>query len=120
MLIRNKKKTRLPTVDEFLTFRPKRLDIEWKENADGLVEIMVPKFKSNFGKSFCKIIKKENTFVANMDKIGSLVWKNCDGLKTVGEILDIAKKDFPDEENIDQRLILFIQQLQSLNYLDLY
>jgi len=113
------KKPRAPTVDEFLKFKPKRNDLEWKENSDGLVKIKIPKFKSNFGKSFVKTIKKDENFTANMDKIGSAVWKECDGVKTVEEILKIVKKNFPKEENIDQRLFLFLQQMHSLSYLDL-
>ena len=112
-----KKKHSLPTVEEMLQFRPKRLDFEWTTNEDGLVQIKVPKFTSNLGKSFCNIIKKDNSFTANMDKIGSVVWKNCNGKNSVKDILDILKKDFPKEENIDNRLFLFLQQMHSLHYI---
>ena len=78
----------------------------------------VPKFKSNLGKSFCKLIKKENMFTANMDRLGSLVWKNCNGKNTVKQILEIVKKEFPEEKDVDQRLFSFIQQIGSLNYID--
>lgn len=120
MLRKNKEKYRPPTAEEFLQYRPKRLDFEWSTNADGFVELKVPKFKGNFGKSFCKVIRKDNTFTANMDKIGTLVWKNCDGRQTVKQILEKLKKEFPNEENIDQRLFLFLQQMNGLNYLDFF
>ena len=120
MLIRkNKKKPKLPTAEEFLQYYPKRRDIEWDKNADGLVELKVPKFKSNFGKSFCNIVRKEETFVAKMDKIGSIVWENCDGKKSVKTILNKVKKAYPDEKNIDQRLFFFLQQMHDINYLNL-
>ncbi|ENO12503.1 Coenzyme PQQ synthesis protein D (PqqD) [Thermoplasmatales archaeon SCGC AB-539-C06] len=121
MRIKNKEKQekyRLPTVEEFLRYRPRRLDFEWSTNVEGLVEMIVPKFKGNLGKSFCKVIRKENMFTANMDRLGSLVWKNCDGERTVGQILEIVKKEFPEEKNTDQRLFSFIQQMESLNYID--
>jgi len=114
-----KKKPLIPTEKEFLKYTPRRVDLEWKVNSEGLVEIKIPKFKSNFGKSFCRVIKKDNYFIGNMDKLGSVVWQNCDGIKAVKNILEIVKKEFPDEKNIDQRLYLFIQQLYSLRYLDL-
>ena len=117
MLRTKKKKHGPPTVEEMLQFRPKRVDFEWITNKEGLVEIKVPKFSSNFGKSFCKVIKKDNYFYANMDKIGSIVWKNCDGGNSVKDILDILKKEFPHEENIDNRLYLFLQQMHSLHYI---
>lgn len=113
MLKRNKL-----TVDEFLQFQPKRLDFEWFTDEEELVRIRVPKFKSKLGKSFCKFIQKENIFTANLDKLGSLVWTNCDGRNTVKQILEILKKEFPKEENIDQRLFLFLQQMRNLNYIN--
>jgi hypothetical protein len=113
-------KRRLPTAEEFLQYVPKRAEFKWSTNEEGLVQIKVPKFKSDFGKSFCKIIKKDGTFTANMDKIGSIVWKNCDGKNTVKDILEITKKEYPKEEDIDQRLFLFLQQMQSLGYINLF
>ena len=109
----------LPEAVRLVTSEGLNTYIEWSTNEKGLVEIKTPKFKSNFGKSFCKVIKKDNSFTANMDKLGSLVWKNCNGNKTVKEILDLMKKEFPKEENLDQRLILFLQQMHSLNYINL-
>ena len=103
----NKVKYQIPTVEEFLRFRPKRLDFNWSINEEGLVELIVPKFKSKIGKSLCTWIKKENFFIAKMDKIGSIVWANSDGSKTVEQILHVLKKEFPNELNIDQRLFLF-------------
>jgi len=81
------------------------------------VVITVPKFTSNFGKSFCKVLKRDNTFKANLDKLGSSIWKQCDGTTSVKEILDVVTKEFPDGKNIDQRLFLFIQQLRALCYI---
>ena len=115
---KNKQQYRPPTVDEFLQFRPQQLDFEWFADEEGLVKLKVPKFKSNFGKSFCRVIRKDNSFTANLDKLGSLVWKNCNGKNTVKQILKIIKKEFPKEENIDQRLFLFLQQMKNLKYID--
>jgi hypothetical protein len=98
-------------------YTPKRIEFPWSTSDDGLVTIMVPKFTSNIGKSFCRVLKKENTFEAHLDKLGSAIWKQCDGTNLVKDILAVVTKEFPDEKNIDQRLFLFIQQLRVLNYL---
>jgi len=118
LIINKKEKRRLPTVDEFLQYQPKHAEMEWTTNSEELVEIKVPKFATNIGKSFCKITRKEDYFTANMDKLGSLVWKNCNGKNRVQDILEIVKKEFPKEKNIDQRLFLFLQQLQNLHYIN--
>jgi len=105
-------------IENFLYFKPRRLDFEWYINDDGLVRIKVPKFRSKFGKSFCKIIRKEDNFIANLDAIGSSVWKQCDGRKNIKQIFETLKKEFPNEENIEQRLIYFISQMNALDYID--
>jgi Coenzyme PQQ synthesis protein D (PqqD) len=81
------------------------------------VVITVPKFAGKLGKSFCKTLKRDNTFKANLDTLGSTIWKQCDGIKTVKEILDVVTREFPHEKNIDQRLFLFLQQLRALGYI---
>ncbi len=111
------KKSRLPTAEEFLSFVPIRAELKWSLNADDVVEIIVLKFKSNIGKTFCKIIRKDENIIAKMDKIGTIVWKNCDGKKTVKDIHNILKKKFPKEENLDQRLFLFLSQMRTLKYI---
>ena len=108
---------RLPTVDEFLEFKPQRLDFEWRIKEDGLVTMKVPKFTSNLGRSFCKLLRKENMFDANLDKLGSIVWKNSDGINTVKQILGILETEFPGEKGIDQRLFLYLTQMKNLGYI---
>lgn len=113
-----KKNKRCLTVEEFLQFIPNRLDFEWHKNDEGFVRIKVPKFTSNFGISFCKIIKKENIFTANLDKLGSLVWIHCNGKNRVKDILHVIKKEFSKEDDLDQRLFLFLSQMKNLKYID--
>ncbi len=47
----------LPTVDEFLLYRPKRLEFKWSTNTEGLVTLTVPKFTGKVGKSFWQCTK---------------------------------------------------------------
>ena len=114
---KNKTQPRKPTVDEFLTFRPKRNDFNWTTDEKGLVHITVPKFHSELGKKFCRLLRKDQMISADMDELGSLVWKYSDGSNTVADILRILEKEFPDQQNLDQRLFLFIQQMGQLYYL---
>ena len=117
MLIKNKKNN-LPTLEDFLKYKPKKFEFEWSENIDGNIELKIPKFKRRIGESLCNLLKRENIFIAKLDKIGSEVWKNCDGKNSINQILTIIKKKFPEEDNIDQRLFLFIQQMVNLKYME--
>ena len=101
---------------EFLKLKPKRGDFEWFEE-EGKVRIKVPKFKSGIGERFCKLLGRENTFTANLDEKGSLIWKLCDGRHTVEEILKELEEKFPDEKDLDQRLFLYLYNLKKLEYI---
>ena len=101
--------------EEFLKLKPKRKDFEWFEE-EGKVKIKVPKFKSRIGEKFCKLLGRENTFTANLDEKGSLIWKLCDGNHTVEDILKELEKEFPDEKDLDQRLFLYLYNLKRLEY----
>jgi hypothetical protein len=105
------------TREEFLQYTPSRADFPWTTTADNLVEIQVPKFKGKFGTSFCKIIRREPTFTARLDAIGSFVWKHCDGTKTVQEILTLLEHAFPKEKELDQRYFLFLHNMAHLGYI---
>ena len=113
-----KKQNKKITVEEFLNFKPVKENFEWFETEDNLVRIVVPKFKSKPGKKFCKLLGKDDTFTANLDRIGSVVWENCDGRHSVKEILEILEKEFPEEENMLSRLIFFLQQMKKLKYIN--
>lgn len=79
--------------------------------------VSVPKFTSKTGAKFVKLLHKENKIEANLDALGSFVWVTIDGQLTVKDVLGRVKEKFPAEENIDQRLFLFLQQLKALHYL---
>jgi len=117
-LLKKQSKKEKIIIEEFLNFKPVRENFEWFKTDENLVRIVVPKFKSKLGKKFCKLLGKDDTFTANLDEIGSLVWENCDGKHTVKEILEILEKKFPKEENMLNRLILFLQQMRKLKYIN--
>jgi len=114
---KNKPKPRKPTIDEFLSYRPIRNDFEWTTDENGLIHITVPKFHSDLGRKFCKLLRRDETISADMDEVGSLVWKHCDGRNTVADILKILEDEYPGQKDLDQRLFLFIQQMGQLRYI---
>ena len=68
---------------------------EWEEN--DIIKVKMPRFKRRIGKRFCKLLKKENSYIINLDKRGSEAWKLCDGKKTVKNIADELKEKFEEE-----------------------
>jgi hypothetical protein len=115
--MKQKSNSGLPTVEEFLSYRPIRSDFPWKTTEEGTVSITIPKFQGRVGQAFVKLLRKDNFFEAHLNPLGSFVWIQCDGRQTVGDILKKVQEKFPGEKEIDQRLFLFLQQMKALNYL---
>jgi hypothetical protein len=106
------------TREELLQFKPTRRDFLWSVDNKDLVHITVPKFQRPIGNKLCKLLHRSATFQADMDKIGSYIWRRCDGKTSVAIILNELKKKFPDEKNIDQRLFHFLFEIRQLDYLE--
>ena len=94
-----------------LDLTPVRLHSEEKSE-QGLVTIIVPKFKNELAKKYIVPRLKSDVFNFNLDKFGSAVWINMDGKKNVQEIIRNVSSLFGDElEQAEDRVIKFIFQL---------
>jgi hypothetical protein len=80
---------------------------EFKEEG-GRIVIFYPKYHI---KAIAKKVKNP-CYKIKLDDLGSFVWKQIDGKRTVGEIARDLKERFgEDVEPVNSRLSLFIQQL---------
>jgi len=90
---------------------------EWF-NQEDYVSIKVPKFQGKIGKLLCRLIRREPHIVINLDYLGSFVWKYCDGHHSVEKILSYLITRF-DEENLEERLVQFLYDLEKNNLISL-
>lgn len=64
--------------------------------------------------------KKTKTAKVDFDQIGSFVWLNCDGKTNVKTIIEKTKEKFSDADSIDERVILFLKQLENRKFIRFY
>lgn len=86
-----------------------------KEN--GLVTILIPKFKSEF---FKKLIpkNKSNEIKISFDELGSAVWNEIDSKKKVFEIVNILGEKFGEKIHpAEERISKFLTQLNSHKFI---
>lgn len=79
---------------------------------DGLIDVLVPRFRDKF---FGKLLqpKMKNKYIrANLDKIGSFVWLQINGTNTVYDISMLSKEHFGEDlKEHNSRTALFVSQL---------
>lgn len=68
---------------------------------------------------FKKLLAKP--YKIDLDYIGSFVWKQIDGKKTVSELVQISRGYFGEKiEPADQRVVKFIEQLNGAKFIRLF
>lgn len=95
----------------YLDVRPTR-SFDLKENEDGTIAVIVPKFGNWFTKTFFLPFSKSSSINIKLDKFGSETWKLIDGKRNVGEIADELIKIFGEEiKPVEERLTRFLTTL---------
>ena len=97
---------------------PKRI-LEWEDTEDGLITLLVPKFRGMFGNFITSKMKSPN-YEVKLDRVGSFVWNECDGQKNVLEISEQMKDEFGDEiEPLYERISFFMKTLTASKAIEL-
>ena len=97
---------------------PKRI-LEWEDTDDGLITLLVPKFRGKFGNFITSKLNSPN-YKVQLDRVGSFVWKECNGEKNVLEISKKMKDEFGDEvEPLYERISFFIKTLTTSKAIEL-
>jgi len=89
--------------------------VEWIEE-EGLVKLKVKKFKGRFGRWLCRVLQKPEYFFVNLDEIGSFIWKNIDGKKSIEEILEMVSQKYGGEK-MEERFYIFMKMLERGEYI---
>jgi len=85
---------------------------------DGLVDVLVPKFKQSWLTGFLRIKMKYPFMKANLDAIGSETWLLIDGNRNVNNIINtliekLGEQVHPAHERVSQ----FFQQLYKNKFI---
>ena len=76
------------------------------------VIILLPKFRSGFGKRFIQPRLKTKHFRIELDEIGSAFWQEIDGKQNVMQIASVLQNRFGDRiAPVYDRLTLFIANM---------
>jgi Coenzyme PQQ synthesis protein D (PqqD) len=88
---------------------------EWEESPDGLVHILVPRFEHPI---FTALFRRRNTHSPlariKLDKIGSYIWLQVNGVLTLEEITEVSRAHFGSEiEPAADRVSLFLNTMAA-------
>ena len=89
-----------------------------EDRDDGLVNVLIPRFKSEFAKKFLSRAVRTPFIKANLDEFGSAAWILIDGHKNVEEIgKDLLEKFGEKIEPVYDRLTRFLTDLHRYNFI---
>ncbi len=105
--------------DSALSCQPKRL-LEWQEDDRGQVVILRPKLGKSRLARWCSSRFENPYYRIRLDKVGTLVWKSCDGNTKLSSILQSMRKHFgTDVEPAEDRLWRFLSTMRRSRLIEM-
>ncbi len=105
--------------ENFLDFVPiAKVGFETNENT-GFINLLIPRFKSEFAQKYL-IPKKKSKFIkANLDEYGSFIYQSIDGKRDVLEISNLMKEKYGDQvEPVFDRVSKFLGNLFRYKFIE--
>jgi hypothetical protein len=92
----------------------------WETEQNGNVVVLVPKFQHELLVKWLVPRLKYPHVRVKLDKLGSFVWKQCDGRTTVAEIAARLRSEFTDTaESAEDRIRKFLLMLEKSDLVNL-
>lgn len=92
---------------------------EFEKSDNDMVTILIPKFTNKFLVQHLMPRLKYPYIKIKLDEIGSAVWLEIDGKKSVGEIAENLEARFGEKiQPIEERLSKFLTQLKMHQFID--
>lgn len=118
MLLKRKKKNNLREKNLWELVPIRKFDFEINEE-DSLVSILIPKFTNKFLVKTLMSRLKHPFIKVKLDEIGSAIWLEIDGVKTVGEIASVIEIKFRDKvQPVEERFQKFFSQLYHHKFIN--
>ncbi|WP_249323901.1 PqqD family protein [Wansuia hejianensis] len=106
--------------DNYLEYIPiKNERIQWRDREDDLIQLIVHR-NSLFERIIRKLFFTPDKFKIDLDHIGSFIWKNIDGEKSIYDLGELVKHEFKgDAEPLYERLIQYLNILKNNKFIEL-
>lgn len=103
--------------ENFLDYIPKiNPEIEWKIKEDGMVEVAMEN-KGFFNRLAQIIWKRPKISYISLEEMGSFIWQQIDGERTVLDISVLVKEEFGEKaEPLLERLCTYVKMLANWKF----
>jgi hypothetical protein len=92
----------------------------WETAENGNVVVLIPKFQHELLVKWLMPRLKYPHVRVKLDRLGSFVWKQCDGRTTVAEIAERMRAEFADSaESVEDRIRTFLLMLEKSDLVNL-
>ena len=96
-----------------MSLKPRRA-VDWEESDNGLVVILLPKFRNKFLATWLLPMLSKQNFRIKLDAHGSFLWRQFDGSTNVEQMGARMEGEFgKDAEPVFDRIRKFLQKLEK-------
>jgi hypothetical protein len=94
--------------------------VPWETAANGTVVVLVPKFRNEVMVKWVVPHLHSPNMRVQLDRLGSFVWKQCDGKTTVAAMAESMKNEFGDSlQAVYDRIRTFLLTLEKSDLITL-
>jgi hypothetical protein len=94
--------------------------VPWETAANGTVVVLVPKFRNEVMVKWVVPHLRSPNMRVQLDRLGSFVWKQCDGKTTVAAMAESMKNEFGDSlQAVYDRIRTFLLTLEKSDLITL-
>ena len=94
-----------------------KVGISTEINEEGLATIVIPRFNKAWMVKLFLPKNRKNEIRLQLDKHGTSVWTLINGENTAGDIINALSNVAQEEQQFEQRIILFLQNLYRSGFI---
>jgi hypothetical protein len=92
---------------------------QWEQDEEGTVTILVEN-RGVFNRLAQKFLKKPKITQVHLEEMGSFIWLQMDGGRSVYDIAQLVQQEFGEKADpLYERLVTYLQMLQSYEFVRL-
>ena len=94
------------------------IKVTWSEEGNALLSF--PRFRNKWMQKYLLPKRVSSHITVELEKFGTSIWTQIDGENTVSDIVEYMLIAFPEEEQMQDRVVKYIRQLFKDKFIKLF
>ena len=103
---------------EVVPVADRNITIAWSEEGSALLSF--PRFRNKWIQTYLLPKRIRSHITVELENFGTSIWNQIDGKNTVSDIINYMLTEYPEEEQMQDRVVKYIKQLFKDKFIKLF